>query len=420
MRASSLAVPLVLSALAVNSGGEASPTPASDPSPSTSPAAETAPDAAGFDVPQPGLALGLTEPNPWLIWSEQARPEAPEPFGQWRERLRSMRPAVYRLVVQWRQVQPTPGALALDAPQSGCLRDRQPCAGWAGVREQLAALASRQREDDWRGMIVIWDTPDWAAAPALDCEKPGTEPRSRPPSRSALDDYRRLVRALAGLAAEVGAEVTYWSAWNEPNHPYFLANQCSDSDSARAGASYLDLVRALDAALAPFPRTERVLGELAGIDRSGPNKTGVREFVAEMPRDVVCGSRIWAQHQYAGGADAVGLVLSVLSEFDCPREHRVWVTETGAGSPSFSLSAGAPLHAGRRACVALDRALSRWWRDPRVDVAIQYTFRQDDLFRVGLVSTDLSRALPALGAWTAWSERPGPGTPPPEAPCPRG
>ena len=35
--------------------------------------------------------------------------------------------------------------------------------------------------------------------------------------------------------------------------------------------------------------------------------------------------------------------------------------------------------------------------------AFQYTFREDDLFPTGLVTTDLSGAFPALGEWIAWA-----------------
>ena len=46
------------------------------------------------------------------------------------------------------------------------MRAERPCAGWAGVREQLRALAARQRDGGWDGMVVITGTPDWAAQPA--------------------------------------------------------------------------------------------------------------------------------------------------------------------------------------------------------------------------------------------------------------
>lgn len=400
-------------------------TPPPDPIPALTPAGPNRPlpaptDTAALEIPQPGLALGITEPNPALVWSEQARPDVPAPFADWRTRLGRTRPAVYRLMVSWRTLEPRRGALELAAPQTGCLRDRQPCAGWAGVREQLAALASRQETGGWEAMIVISDTPDWAAVPRSACEPEDGEPRSRAPTDAALPAYRALIRALAAEADRQGAHVRYWSAWNEPNHPYFLASQhvpCDESASTASVDDYARLVRALDAELAQLPGRERVLGELAGLLETRPHTTSVGRFIRALPRELVCDARVWSQHDYRGGRATVDAAWAALASHDCSRRHRVWITETGAGSPSVSLSAGAARAAGRPTCRQLDRMLSGWWRDERVDVAIQYTLREDDLFRVGLVSTDLARALPTWTAWTTWSERADATDPPPTAPC---
>ena len=51
---------------------------------------------------------------------------------------------------------------------------------------------------------------------------------------------------------------------------------------------------------------------------------------------------------------------------------------------------------------------------------MQYTLREDDLFRTGLVTTDLARAYPALAEWKQWGmeARPRPTDPaPPAAAC---
>ncbi len=57
-------------------------------------------------------------------------------------------PQFFRLVIDWHHLQPTADAPAdLDKPETGCMREVGPCLGWVGVREQLRALASRQRED---------------------------------------------------------------------------------------------------------------------------------------------------------------------------------------------------------------------------------------------------------------------------------
>ena len=378
------------------------------------------------DIPARGLALGITEPNPALVWSPAARRRVPAPFERWRDTLGETRPELYRLMVSWRQLQPEPGGpIDLDAFQSGCLRDRGPCAPWNGVREQLAALASRQREGGWVGVVVLSDTPDWAATAATACDAPGAESRSRAPRRAALAEYQAVVRALLAAAAAEGAVLPYWSAWNEPNHPYFLARQSGDCDGSdgsspdavSSAADYADLVRALDAVLATAPRTERVLGELAAILRPGGEGTDVESFIAALPSDLVCSSAVFTQHSYAGGRNPVPAVSRALAGHACPARTRIWITETGAGLPGVSLSAGARSSSRPEACRELHARLRAWWEDPRVDVAIQYTMREDDLFRVGLVRTDLSAAWPTLAVWRAWSRRRNAGMPPPALGC---
>ena len=69
----------------------------------------------------------------------------------------------------------------------------------------------------------------------------------------------------------------------------------------------------------------------------------------------------------------------------------------------------------RRDCRKLHKRLLQWYKDPRVTAAFQYTFREDDIFRTGLVTTALDRAFPVLEEWQAWggSKRPDPTDPPP-------
>jgi len=143
------------------------------PSPSATPAATATPAVAD------GLAVGITEPNANLVAAPGVF-DVPQPWAQWRDALGAIRPAYYRLVLDWAQLQPSPDAPAnLAAPQSGCMRASTPCLGWGGVADQLRALASRQAQGGWQGVVVITDTPAWAAAPAAGCERAGTTPRSR-------------------------------------------------------------------------------------------------------------------------------------------------------------------------------------------------------------------------------------------------
>jgi hypothetical protein len=355
--------------------------------------------------PRGSLAIGITEPNPNFFISGPV----PEPFARWRDSLLRLRPSVYRITIHWASLQPARGrAPDFAQHQPGCMRAIQPCAPWNGLRAQLEALAERQREAPgrWQGFAVIFGTPEWAAAPAAGCERSGTMPLNRPPAD--LEAYQSFVRSVQALARQVGARIRYWSPWNEPNHPYFIAAQratCSERAASLAPAAYAPIARAMRATLEPGERL--VLGELAGLTERTSASTTVQEFAAALPRDVVCSAGIWGQHLYVDGKNAVAAVAPALRRHGCRRSHEIWITETGLED--------------KRDCRALHRALVRWYEDPRVTAAIQYTLREDDAYPVGLVSTDLTRPFAALKEWQAWggSGRPDPAQPPPESQCGR-
>jgi hypothetical protein len=153
--------------------------------------------------------------------------------------------------------------------------------------------------------------------------------------------------------------------------------------------------------------------------RRRPHATTVARFIAQLPRDVACAGPIYDEHAYVGGPDPVDAVASGLAAHGCPGAQ-IWITETGVGAAPPSLSSAARRRDDARGCEALHRRLVRWWADPRVPVAIQYTLREDNLFPTGLVSTDLSHALPALAEWTAWGAGRAPSAPPPSADCATG
>src|SRR5204862_63450 len=83
---------------------------------------------------------------------------------------------------------------------SGSARAVGPCAPYAGVRDELAAIASQQRaaagSDEFQIVIVIFGTPAWAARSAESCERGGRGTFSRPLSAAGLGAYRALIRTL--------------------------------------------------------------------------------------------------------------------------------------------------------------------------------------------------------------------------------
>ena len=360
-------------------------------------------------APEPPLAIGLSEANPHLV-----SPQGAPAFAAAREQVAALRPRYLRLVVHWSRIQPTAGEPPdFGVAQDGCLRGRPPCAPWGGLREQLAAITARQRADGgWRLLVVPHGTPDWAAAPATGCERPGTGPSGRMPDPEA---YRAFMRAVQGLAREVGVRLAYWSPWNEPNHPTFLNPQrrrCDPHAAPTAPALYARLARV--AAQELGPGQQLVLGELAGYDEPQPTAATAEEFARALPRDVICRPGPWGQHTFVGErgrrgeepetADPrtaanialVDAIDRVLRRRGCPKP--IWITETG----SFD-----------HGCEAIAAALADWARDPRVDAAFQYTFREDPQFPEGLADTGLSETYPAYEAWRAAAAPGGP----PARPC---
>jgi hypothetical protein len=391
-------------AVVAATGGGSTRAPARAPAPATvtppartvAPAPRRAPRRAAS-----GLVLGVTEANPPLL----APGASPPGFAVWRDRLAALRPRYLRLLIDWAHVQPTPAPPNWAAPADGCLRGHAPCAPYAGVRDQLRAAAAA-------GVHVVFtflNTPAWAAAPAVGCERAGTGPQSRLPSDPA--HFTALVRSLVAEARADGVSEAWWSAWNEPNHPAFLNPQRARCDSGAptlAARGYAILVRAMQRGLAGAAAPQHlVLGDVAGIDAPHTHATGAAEFAAALPSDVACLPGVWAQHAYVvapgplGGDDhkppgsepLLHGVERALAGHGCggPPPH-FWITETGVEA-----------RVGTRGCHAMARALGVWARDPRVDAAFQYTFRDDTAFPVGLADAALSGLHSAYAAWHAYA-----------------
>lgn len=351
-------------------------------------------------VPAAPLSAGITEANPHLV---APGPQPPE-FAPWRDRLQALQPRYLRILVDWRRVQPSPSSPPdWSQPADGCLRGRPPCAAFSGIADELRAAAAARMVP----VIVILGTPDWAASPAQGCESSSAGAAARMPAD--LEAYRVLIRSLLALGLRERIALPWWSPWNEPNHPLFFGPQraaCDAEAAAESPARYAELVRAAQAELAAAPGDQRiVLGEVAGFDAPRANAVGAAEFARALPDDVVCAAGVWAQHAYVKvsgelAADAAAEpgaprilrdVTGALDAHGCPGAPLpVWITETGAASQD-----------GRAGCMALARALALWSDDPRVDVAMQYTFREDTAFRVGLADPRLTRLEPAYAAWQA-------------------
>jgi hypothetical protein len=387
------------------------------------PARQSGPPARTAGVPPapPALnrpAFGLTEDAADLLWSAAPWRAAPA-FEAARGELTALHPRYLRLLVDWAALQPDPARpAALAAAVSGCARQVGPCGPYAGIAEELAAIASQQRsagsQAGYRVVLDVFGVPVWAALPGAGCERPGTTAFSRPLRPAALADYRALISSLLALGAREGVALEWWSPWNEPNDPRFLSPQrssCSAAAPPDSPAVYAQLARAMAAELrAAGGRHNLILGELNAFELDTPRSTSISQFVAALPSDVVCLAGVWSIHAYARHAPASTLpdpVRALEAALDargaCGRRAGIWVTEAGAGGPY----PGRPRPGGPAdelaGCVALARQLQAWHADPRVGAVFQYTFREDPAFPVGLISADLSHLFPAYRLWLAWA-----------------
>jgi hypothetical protein len=405
-----LAVALSLLALLAGCGEQA-------PDHSTPPPDRGAPP----ELMPSGLAVGLNEANARLL--APPPPGAPQQpaFTAWRERVAALAPAYVRLTVVWDQVQPSELAPPdFATPDSGCLRDVRPCSPYGGLRDRLAAVRALGAEP----VITIYSTPQWAAVDPNGCEPPDTGPVARMPEPQA---YRALVRALVDFTRAEGAPIAAWGPWNEPNHPAFLnpqRAQCEDASPPLSPDRYAQLVRIFREEAGRDARL--LLGEVAGYDAARETAAGAAEFAAALPRETACASDLFALHSYvgsprdreggaplvgdparAGDLDIVDDVAAALDAHRCERPHRLWITETGVTGEERRKVQG---------CREMHTALGAWDIHPRVDVAFQYTVREDPLFRSGLAPARLGEPYPVYTAWAAWGGREE-GDPAPSDPC---
>jgi hypothetical protein len=392
---------VVVLVVALTRGGE-TPAPTTPvPPPPTTPTVPAPPPPP--DLPQPGevpLALGLTEANPHLI----APGDQPPEFAPWRDRAAALRAGVLRVLVDWRRVQPSPQAPPdWSQPADGCLRGQPPCAAYSGIADELRAA----RAAGMTPLIVILNTPEWAASPPGGCEAGDSGAAARMPAD--LDAYRTLVRSLLDFARSEAIDLPLWAPWNEPNHPLFLGPQrqeCDRESAAFTPGLYTQLATAMQAELDAAAGDQRlVLGETAGFDEPRINAAGAAEFAAALPDDLVCRAAAWGQHAYvkvddelaadaarqaAGSPELLRGIEQALDAHGCATPPPIWITETGTNQGT-----------GAAGCQAMTDALGAWADDPRVQLAVQYTFREDTAFPVGLADAGLTTLEPAYAAWLA-------------------
>jgi hypothetical protein len=379
--------------------------------------------------PTRGPAFGLTEDNADLLWSPDGPAHSYGAFQSARRELTALHPHYVRLLVDWAALQPDPKRPpSLEGPVSGCARTVSPCGAYAGIRAELAAIASQQhgtaaRGQDFQVVLDIFGTPAWAARAPSGCDAAHSSSFSRGPRPDAIVSYRALIRSLLALAAREGVAVEWWSPWNEPDSSAFISPQrsaCAPASPLQSVALYAELARAMAAELrADGGVHHMLLGELNAFPTPSAGRASSAQFVAALPEDVLCLADVWSIHAYAtpGVAAARDPVKALEQALDargpCGKSASIWVTESGIGArhPGSPRQTGASAeHAG---CAALAEQLLSWYRDPRIGAVFQYTFREDPAYPVGLVSADLAHIYPAYSLWLALVSLHAAGQPPP-------
>ena len=352
-----------------------------------------------------------------------------------RVRLAALRPRYIRLLVDWAALQPdAAGAAQLAHPVDGCARSIGPCAAYGGIRDELRAIAAQQRAARGEGragyevVLDVFGTPAWAARPPEGCELDHTQPFSRPVSAAGLSGYRTLIRSLLALGSREGVALNWWAPWNEPNDPVFVSPQrggCTLNAPAIAPAVYAQLAQAMAEELnAAGGAHHLLLGELNAFTTDSPHRTSIASFVAALPQSTICLSDTWSIHAYAARHNAepepeptAVLERSLDARGACGRRARIWVTEAGAGAPHPGRARAAGVQDEHAGCLALAAQLQRWVADPRIEAILQYSFREDPAFPVGLMNAALSHVYPAYGLWLAFTRASAAGAPLPSRPA---
>ena len=251
--------------------------------------------------------IGVTEDNANLLYAPGSV-SLPSAFQTADLALSALRPTYVRLLVDWAKFQLQPGQPAtLAGTVDGCSRGQGPCLPYLWLKAELEAIKTRQAAGaNVQPVLDVYGTPAWAAQAQTGCDPPLTTAVSAPLSKAGLLSYQQLIRDILALGQQVGVALPYWAPWNEPNTAPFLTPQraaCRTSSPSLSPGEYARLVKAMQATLNPSGAApgshQLLLGELAAVPGSSPNGTSIPEFVAALPKDVVCSSKIWAIHDYA-------------------------------------------------------------------------------------------------------------------------
>ena len=323
-------------------------------------AAVVAAAAASTAATAPKVAYGLQD-DAWIQFG-------PGTIESRIETLRALGIHVVRLTVRWDQVETEQGTF-----------------DWTSTDAVLGPLEQAGIEP----VVTLYGTPGWAN---------GVRPPNVAPTRGA--DFAEFAAAIA----ERYPSVHKWTIWNEPNQRRWL--------SSASPVEYVTrLLNPAYAAIHDVSPSSRVAGGVTA-PRGGAGGTSPVSFIRGMGR---AGARLdaYAHHPYAlspsetpwsgGCAHCQTITMSTIGRLVTETQNafgrpvRLWLTELGYQSNPPDRIAGVPLQTQATYVAA---AAYRAWLTPRVDLLVQYLYRDEpgtDRWQSG-VETRAGLAKPALGA----------------------
>lgn len=393
---------------------------------------------AGTTPRPPSLAVGLVTTDAGALTPPA---EAVAGFAAAQAVTDRLAPRFVRIDVRWDLNQPEEGA-PLDPARvtsDGCGREgRKPCSGPVSLSRTLAAVRAAQvaHPGRYRPLISFWGMPAWAGAPGEGCDAAAARSGARPLAPGREPAYRAAVAAVWDAVRAAGIDGADWTPWNEPNAPYFLDPQrasCAPDGEPRSPAGFGRLVTAMDAELdrlratapegAEARRDRLVVGELAAWGAPSRRAVPTDEFLRSLPDDVLCRADVVSVHGYlearprSGKGEPVAAGLRELDRRPCLDGRPAWITETAVGAPRSGGRRDTSDATLRAECRLMDRQLDRWYHDPRVTAAFQYSVREDAAFPTGLVDERVRRTFPVAQVWAAWGGDRDPAAAPPTVPA---
>jgi Cellulase (glycosyl hydrolase family 5) len=337
-------------------------------------------------------AAAQAAPHMWIGFQDDAS-------FRWRpERVQNLADAqqanttIVRAWVFWPQVAPSRPANAADS--------FDPAYRWDDLDELI-------RNAQFRGMEVLlspWGTPKWANG--------GKTPNYAPTN---IADWSKFIHALADRYSgkhQGYPAVRFWSIWNEPNLNQFLAPQFVGKKDT-SPAIYAKLFRAAYSQIKSTSSTAQVaigetgprgrdkpLGSSSLQDSHSPGKFA-QLLAAVKPR---LAFDAWAHHPYGTTFTAPPLqkvkwpnvTLASMSRFETSidtwfqrKNTPIWITEYG-----YQTAPAQPKGVSLTTQAAdLRSALTATARDPRVQMFIWFTYRDDagNPWKSGVVANDGSR-----------------------------